>query len=38
MLWSICTLPLSVVAAKSLASAVAADDDNIECVVVHASG
>jgi len=32
------TLPLSVVAANSLASAVAFGVDNMECVVFHASG
>jgi len=32
------TLPFMVVAAKSLASVVASDEDRIECVVVHASG
>ncbi len=32
------TLPFSVVAAKSLASAVVPEADNMECVVFHASG
>lgn len=37
-LWMRSTLPLSVVAAKSFASALTPDDASIECVTVQASG